>query len=359
MTAAIKQRNNNYLCLRIVTWNNSCKILCFVDHFCFFVKFYFSFCCVTFKVDLKFILRQNVSFWKKMVSFEIVNFFYVQNVLLKFCFWTLNILLLYNSKARREILKIHTRQWTPPPSEAFLEELAEKCVGMFLCRGRKPLEQQQKKTFFFSFFFFKYYTDLQVSSPSKDTVEQISRRFAPRQHCALCGAATHKSTLRPRSWFWTWTPLSSLAKTLSAPCPRWYQLPKGRATKLCFLHRLLILQTFWWILPLGLQGDGVTSEGLDTCHPASAERHPADGSAHGEASLPACRSGTEEEERTRCLLFVFLVFFPLQRRASTLLSFCVVLCLQMWAVGRQMKIWCLVRKRRVTSSPVGQPPSLS
>ncbi|KAM4735621.1 ATPase family AAA domain-containing protein 2 isoform 2-T2 [Anableps anableps] len=32
-------------------------------------------------------------------------------------------------EARREILKIHTRQWTPPPSEAFLEELAEKCVG--------------------------------------------------------------------------------------------------------------------------------------------------------------------------------------------------------------------------------------
>lgn len=32
-------------------------------------------------------------------------------------------------EARREILKIHTREWTPPPSEAFLEELAEKCVG--------------------------------------------------------------------------------------------------------------------------------------------------------------------------------------------------------------------------------------
>ncbi|XP_038145602.1 ATPase family AAA domain-containing protein 2-like isoform X1 [Cyprinodon tularosa] len=32
-------------------------------------------------------------------------------------------------EARKDILKIHTRQWTPPPSEAFLEELAEKCVG--------------------------------------------------------------------------------------------------------------------------------------------------------------------------------------------------------------------------------------
>ncbi|XP_074539836.1 ATPase family AAA domain-containing protein 2 isoform X2 [Halichoeres trimaculatus] len=32
-------------------------------------------------------------------------------------------------EARRDILKIHTRQWTPPPSETFLEELAEKCVG--------------------------------------------------------------------------------------------------------------------------------------------------------------------------------------------------------------------------------------
>ncbi|XP_005943862.1 ATPase family AAA domain-containing protein 2 isoform X1 [Haplochromis burtoni] len=32
-------------------------------------------------------------------------------------------------EARKEILKIHTRQWTPPLSEAFLEELADKCVG--------------------------------------------------------------------------------------------------------------------------------------------------------------------------------------------------------------------------------------
>ncbi|XP_013879634.1 ATPase family AAA domain-containing protein 2 [Austrofundulus limnaeus] len=32
-------------------------------------------------------------------------------------------------EARKEILKIHTRQWTPPPSEAFLVELADKCIG--------------------------------------------------------------------------------------------------------------------------------------------------------------------------------------------------------------------------------------
>ncbi|XP_017265508.1 ATPase family AAA domain-containing protein 2 isoform X2 [Kryptolebias marmoratus] len=32
-------------------------------------------------------------------------------------------------EARKDILKIHTRQWTPPPSETFLEELADKCVG--------------------------------------------------------------------------------------------------------------------------------------------------------------------------------------------------------------------------------------
>ncbi|XP_071355608.1 ATPase family AAA domain-containing protein 2-like isoform X2 [Trachinotus anak] len=32
-------------------------------------------------------------------------------------------------ESRKEILKIHTRQWNPPPSEGFLEELAEKCVG--------------------------------------------------------------------------------------------------------------------------------------------------------------------------------------------------------------------------------------
>ncbi|KAM3614165.1 uncharacterized protein V6R79_011028 [Siganus canaliculatus] len=32
-------------------------------------------------------------------------------------------------EARQDILKIHTKQWTPPPSDTFLEELAEKCVG--------------------------------------------------------------------------------------------------------------------------------------------------------------------------------------------------------------------------------------
>ncbi|XP_044149184.1 ATPase family AAA domain-containing protein 2 [Bufo gargarizans] len=31
--------------------------------------------------------------------------------------------------ARLEILKIHTKEWNPKPSEMFLEELAEKCVG--------------------------------------------------------------------------------------------------------------------------------------------------------------------------------------------------------------------------------------
>lgn len=31
--------------------------------------------------------------------------------------------------ARKEILKIHTRDWNPKPSDAFLQELAEKCVG--------------------------------------------------------------------------------------------------------------------------------------------------------------------------------------------------------------------------------------
>ncbi|XP_029299380.1 ATPase family AAA domain-containing protein 2-like isoform X2 [Cottoperca gobio] len=32
-------------------------------------------------------------------------------------------------ESRKEILKIHTRQWKPRPSEDFLDELAEKCVG--------------------------------------------------------------------------------------------------------------------------------------------------------------------------------------------------------------------------------------
>ncbi|KAK2844231.1 hypothetical protein Q5P01_010890 [Channa striata] len=32
-------------------------------------------------------------------------------------------------EARKEILKIHTKQWTPAPSDIFLAELADKCVG--------------------------------------------------------------------------------------------------------------------------------------------------------------------------------------------------------------------------------------
>ncbi|KAM9798500.1 ATPase family AAA domain-containing protein 2 [Neosynchiropus ocellatus] len=32
-------------------------------------------------------------------------------------------------EARKDILKIHTRQWSPQPSDGFLEELADKCVG--------------------------------------------------------------------------------------------------------------------------------------------------------------------------------------------------------------------------------------
>uniref|UniRef100_A0A8C0GEG9 ATPase family AAA domain-containing protein 2 n=1 Tax=Chelonoidis abingdonii TaxID=106734 RepID=A0A8C0GEG9_CHEAB len=34
-----------------------------------------------------------------------------------------------DKEARKEILKIHTRDWTPKPLDTFLEELAEKCVG--------------------------------------------------------------------------------------------------------------------------------------------------------------------------------------------------------------------------------------
>ncbi|XP_032078684.1 ATPase family AAA domain-containing protein 2 [Thamnophis elegans] len=34
-----------------------------------------------------------------------------------------------DKEARKEILKIHTREWTPKPSEIFLQEVAEKCVG--------------------------------------------------------------------------------------------------------------------------------------------------------------------------------------------------------------------------------------
>ncbi|XP_067387169.1 ATPase family AAA domain-containing protein 2 isoform X2 [Emydura macquarii macquarii] len=34
-----------------------------------------------------------------------------------------------DKEARKEIIKIHTRHWTPKPLDTFLEELAEKCVG--------------------------------------------------------------------------------------------------------------------------------------------------------------------------------------------------------------------------------------
>ncbi|NXL73006.1 ATAD2 protein, partial [Leptocoma aspasia] len=34
-----------------------------------------------------------------------------------------------NKEARKEIFKIHTRDWNPKPSEKLLEELAEECVG--------------------------------------------------------------------------------------------------------------------------------------------------------------------------------------------------------------------------------------
>ncbi|XP_009995966.1 PREDICTED: ATPase family AAA domain-containing protein 2 [Chaetura pelagica] len=34
-----------------------------------------------------------------------------------------------NKEARKEIFKIHTKDWTPKPLDMFLEELAEKCVG--------------------------------------------------------------------------------------------------------------------------------------------------------------------------------------------------------------------------------------
>ncbi|XP_032436267.1 ATPase family AAA domain-containing protein 2-like isoform X1 [Xiphophorus hellerii] len=34
-----------------------------------------------------------------------------------------------DKESRKEIMKIHTRLWKPPPSEDFLDELAEKCVG--------------------------------------------------------------------------------------------------------------------------------------------------------------------------------------------------------------------------------------
>lgn len=50
--------------------------------------------------------------------------------------WYLGLLLIvfcfFLRQARKDILKIHTRQWTPPPSDAFLEELADKCVGAFV-----------------------------------------------------------------------------------------------------------------------------------------------------------------------------------------------------------------------------------
>lgn len=51
-----------------------------------------------------------------------------------FLFFVLNLnsVTLLKWQARMDILKIHTKQWIPPPSESFLEELADKCVGMLV-----------------------------------------------------------------------------------------------------------------------------------------------------------------------------------------------------------------------------------
>ncbi|XP_035405758.1 ATPase family AAA domain-containing protein 2-like [Cygnus atratus] len=34
-----------------------------------------------------------------------------------------------NKEARKEIFKIHTRDWIPKPPDMLLDELAEKCIG--------------------------------------------------------------------------------------------------------------------------------------------------------------------------------------------------------------------------------------
>ncbi|KAM9268187.1 LOW QUALITY PROTEIN: ATPase family AAA domain-containing protein 2-like [Morus bassanus] len=44
-----------------------------------------------------------------------------------------------NKEARKEILKIRTRDWTPKPLDMFLEELAEKCVGKYCGADLKSL----------------------------------------------------------------------------------------------------------------------------------------------------------------------------------------------------------------------------
>ncbi|OPJ69941.1 hypothetical protein AV530_010258 [Patagioenas fasciata monilis] len=42
---------------------------------------------------------------------------------------TFDIFWITDSNARKEIFQIDTRDWTPKPLDAFLEELAKKCVG--------------------------------------------------------------------------------------------------------------------------------------------------------------------------------------------------------------------------------------
>ncbi|RMC15279.1 hypothetical protein DUI87_07468 [Hirundo rustica rustica] len=51
-------------------------------------------------------------------------------------------------QARKEIFKIHTRDWNPKPSENFLEELAEECVGNYVIDSdeESPSTSEEKLT---------------------------------------------------------------------------------------------------------------------------------------------------------------------------------------------------------------------
>lgn len=120
--------------------------------------------------------------------------------------------LLFVFQSRKEILKIHTRQWKPPPSEDFLDELAEKCVGgwdgnyvlFVICRIH----------------FFNKASSLNCQ-PLQVTVVLTSGRCAPKRRSAPCGAATLRSMAPHRSSCWTSPPSPSAAATSWQPWGRW------------------------------------------------------------------------------------------------------------------------------------------
>lgn len=135
-------------------------------------------------------------------------------------------------QARKDILKIHTRQWTPPHSDSFLEELADKCVGMFASKWLLGIEMKtlETETLAATFFFFL------PAFLSQVIVALTSRPCAQRPLCVLCAGNTRRSTFPRRNSCWTSTRSRSRARILFVRCQKWCLLPRGRTWIRCMIH---------------------------------------------------------------------------------------------------------------------------